>query len=314
MQELKFVASIAERDVDMLVMEELSASTEFREWFSSRVFGEPIYQAKIGAWHSVSDAQLGESDLVFLFEAIDGPRTAVLVENKIDAPPQPQQGNRYRTRGEKGLKEGYWEKFKTCVLAPSKYLTSQKHSESYDVEVSYEELLAYFQSRCPRDERFAYKARIILEGIEQNRRGYQPEYSKEMTKFVTDYFDYYTAKKYFHLGMQKPKPRAAGSTWINFYPNSLPEGISLVHQLTSGFVKVFFNGKAESFEALRDKYISKLPDGVSIDIAGKSVAIYTDVPKIDPLLISFVDQQEQVEFAMQSLSTLEKLVSANDGI
>ena len=85
MLELKFVASIAERDIDLLVMEELSVSTEFREWFSSRVFGEPIYQSEIGTWHSVSDVQLGESDLVFLFEAVDGPRTAVLIENKIDA-------------------------------------------------------------------------------------------------------------------------------------------------------------------------------------------------------------------------------------
>ena len=154
MLELKFVASIAERDIDLWVMEELSVSIEFREWFSSRVFGEPIYQSEIGAWHSVSDAQLGESDIVFLFEAVDGPRTAILIENKIDAPPQPQQGKRYLLRGEKGLKEGYWEKFRTCVIAPSKYLTSSKHSKNYEVEISYEEMLAYFQSRCSRDDRF----------------------------------------------------------------------------------------------------------------------------------------------------------------
>lgn len=198
MLELKFVASIAERDIDLLVMEELSVSTEFREWFSSRVFGEPIYQSHIGAWHSISDPQFGESDLVFLFEAVDGSRTSILIENKIDAPPQPKQGERYRLRGEKGLKEGYWDKFKTCVIAPNKYLISSKHSEMYDVEVSYEELLAYFQSRCPRNERFPYKARILLEGIEQNRRGYQPEHNEEVTKFVSDYF-LFSSENYAHL-------------------------------------------------------------------------------------------------------------------
>jgi hypothetical protein len=130
---LKFVASIAERDIDLLIMEELSVSTEFREWFSSRVYGEPIYQSEIGVWHSVSDAQLGESDLVFLFEALDESRIAILIENKIDAQPQPEQGRRYRLRGNKGLKEGHWDQFKTCVVAPSKYLISSKHSESYDV-------------------------------------------------------------------------------------------------------------------------------------------------------------------------------------
>lgn len=311
--ELKFVASIAERDIDLLVMEELSVSTEFREWFSSRVFGEPIYQSEIGAWHSVSDARLGESDLVFLFEAFDGPRIAVLIENKIDAPPQPKQGERYRLRGDKGLKEGYWDKFKTCVIAPSKYLTSSKHSESYDVEISYEEILAYFQSRRPRDERFSYKARILLEGIEQNRRGYQPEHHEEMTKFVADYFAF-ASEEYAHLGMQEAKPRPAGSTWEMFSPKSLPKDVDLVHQLTAGLVKVFFNGQAESFDALQEKYGSKLPDNASIDIAGKSVAISMEVPKINPLSISFSEQLEEIRSALQSLSLVEKLVSANGGI
>jgi len=313
MLDLKFVASIAERDVDLLVMEELSVSTEFREWFSSRVFGEPMYQSELGAWHSVSDAQLGESDIVFLFEAIGGPRTAILIENKIDAPPQPKQGERYRLRGEKGLKEGYWEKFKTCVIAPSKYLSSTKHSESYDVEVSYEELLAYFQSRSPRSQRFSYKAKILLEGIEQNRRGYQPEYNEEITKFVSDYFSFCSGE-YAHLGMQEAKPRPAGSTWIMFYPKSLPKEINLVHQLTAGFVKVFFNGKAEEFENLKDKYSLKLPPEASIEVAGKSVAIYIEVPKLDPLSVSFSDQKEKVEHALQQLTVLEKLVAENGGI
>jgi hypothetical protein len=110
--ELKFVASIAERDIDLIVLEEFSVTEEFREWFSSRVFGEPVYQANIGAWHSVSEPELGESDLVFIFQAVDGPRTALLIENKINATPQSKQAERYRLRGEKGRIDGFWEKFK----------------------------------------------------------------------------------------------------------------------------------------------------------------------------------------------------------
>ena len=140
MQNLKFVASIAERDIDLLVMEELSVCSEFREWLSSRVFGEPLFEENIGAWHSVCDSELGESDIVFVFSAVDGARTAILIENKIDAPPQPEQGKRYRLRGEIGIKEGYWEKFKTSIIAPNKYLSSSKNTESYDNEISYEEL------------------------------------------------------------------------------------------------------------------------------------------------------------------------------
>lgn len=311
MIELKFIASIAERDIDLLILEELSVSDEFREWLSSRIFGEPIFQNRIGAWHSVIDSQLGESDLVFLFEAVEGPRTAILIENKIDASPQPQQGKRYRSRGEKGCKEGYWEAFKTCVIAPNKYLLSAKHSESYDVNISYEELLSYFQSRRFRDERFQYKARILLEAIEKNRRGYQPEYNDAMTKFVSDYYSY-ASSEFRHLEMQKPKPRPAGSSWIEFYPKSLKKNMSLVHQLNSGFIKVFFYGQAESIEILQEKYKSRLPPHTSIDVAGKSVAISKDVPKLDPLTNTFSDEKEKVRQALLGLSTLEKLVSEID--
>lgn len=310
MLDLKFVASIAERDVDLLILEELSVSIEFREWFSSRVFGEPIFQSEIGAWHSVSDAQFGESDLVFLFEAIDGPRTSILIENKIDAPPQAQQGERYRLRGEKGLKEGYWEKFKTCVIAPAKYLSSSKHSENYDVEVSYEEILAYFQSRRSRDDRFPYKARILLEGIEQNRRGYQPKHNEEITKFVSDYYSF-ALRDYADLRMQEAKPRPAGSTWIMFYPKSLSKKVNLAHQLTAGQVKIYFNGMAESFTALQEKYNSKLPANATIEVTGKSVAISIDTPKIDPLAALFWEQRKEVIQALENLKLLEKLVSEN---
>lgn len=308
MIELNFVASIAERDVDLLVLEELSVSDEFREWFSSRIFGEPIFQNKIGAWHSVTHFQLGESDLVFLFEALEGPRTAVLIENKIGALPQPQQGERYRSRGEKGCKEGYWETFKTCLIAPNKYLLSEKNSESYDVNISYEELLSYFQSRRFRDERFQYKARILLEAIEKNRRGYQPGYSDAMTQFVSDYYNL-ASNEFSHLEMQKPKPRPSGSSWIEFYPKSLKNNMSLVHQLNSGFIKLFFYGQAESFEILKEKYKSKLSPDTSIDVAGKSVAISMEVPKVDPLTNSFADEVEKVRQALVGLCILEKLAS-----
>ncbi len=313
MLELKFVASIAERDVDFLLMEELSVSSEFRQWLSSRVFGEPVYQKEIGAWHSVSDSILGESDIVFLFEALDGPRTAILIENKIDAPPQQKQAERYRLRGEKGLKDGHWENYVTCVIAPQKYLVSANKSQTYDMELSYEEILAYFQSRSSRHARFAYRAKILLEAIEKNRRGYQAEHNDEMTKYVFDYISM-ASKDYAHLGVQEAAARPAGNTWIGFHPESLPKGIFMVHQMKSGFVKVFFDKRAEFFDLLEAKYSTNLPDNASIEITGKSVAISVVVPKLEPLSLLFSEQEEKVKQALNELSQLEKIVSKHGGI
>ena len=69
---LNFVASVTERDIDYLVLEELQVSASFRDWLSSRVFELPLLRAHVGAWHSVVDAVHGESDLIFMFEADDG--------------------------------------------------------------------------------------------------------------------------------------------------------------------------------------------------------------------------------------------------
>lgn len=303
MLELKFVASIAERDIDLLLLEELSVSVEFREWFATRTFGEPCYQSHVGAWHSVCDSQLGESDLVFVFEGENGPRTAVLVENKIDATPRPEQGGRYRLRGEKGVREGYWERYKTCVLAPNRYLESSRHSESYDVELAYEEILAYFQSRRSRDSRFGYKATVVLEAIEQNRRGYQPQYNEQVTTFVENYHELAQAT-HPELGMHQPKPRPAGSTWVSFSPAGKPKDVELVHQLTAGYVKVFFQGRAQDFATLEHELVHRLPPDATMAIAGKAAAIAIPVEKLELFEKSFEEQLDAIELALAKLSVL----------
>ena len=239
MLEINFLESVTERDVDLLILEELSVSDQFREMFSTLVFSETVYKAYIGTWHSVCSDNLGESDLLFIFDAMNGLETAILIENKIDAAPMPEQGGRYRQRGEEGIKNGLWENYKTCIIAPKKYLGSVKDSGSYDSNISYEEIYSYFESEGNKDKRSAYKANVLLEGIEKNRRGYQPIDDERVTNFVKQYFEYVNEKNP-ELKMQEVKPRQAGSSWIEFNPNVLPPGreVTLAHQLTNGEVKL----------------------------------------------------------------------------
>jgi len=198
MLEINFLEAVTERDVDLLILEELSVGEEFRKRFSTLVFGETVYKAYIGAWHSVCSDNLGESDLLFIFKAMNGLKTAILIENKIDAPPMSEQGERYRQRGEAGIKDRLWESFRTCIIAPEKYLESVKHSRLYDTNITYEEIYGYFRSKGDNDNRFAYKANVLLEGIEKNRRGYQPVENERVTTFVKQYFEY-ANKKYPEL-------------------------------------------------------------------------------------------------------------------
>jgi hypothetical protein len=287
-QGLNFVEKVTERDIDFLVLEELQVSPEFRDWFAARVYERPVFKSHIGAWHSVVDAELGESDLVFIFDAEDGSTKAILIENKIAAEAQPDQGKRYRGRGDKGIADGYWQEYMTCLVAPRRYLESPTQTESYDTQIPYEEIMAYFVARRSVDGRHNYRATLVLEGVEQHRRGYQPRTNNTMTEFVAAYWSLAQAA-HRSLGMPEPKPRAAGNTWINFFPSGCPKSIDVVHQLTAGFVKVFFKGQAQAFEAIEARYkdmVTVFPD-LEIELAGKSVALSVPVEPIKPLETSF---------------------------
>lgn len=305
MLETRFIASVAERDVDLLLLEELSVSEKFREWFSNLVSGSSEYQSKVGVWHSVVDASLGESDLVFVFASKAGERVAILIENKIDASPQPDQGGRYRLRGQKGISEGYWDRYITCITAPKRYLNSSAHNQVYDVELPYESLAEYFSAPGPESERLSYKAIVIQEAIEQNRRGYQPEYNLSMTKFVEDYYQIATTE-FSELKMQEAKPRPSGSTWVIFNPTALPRGSYLCHQLSAGLVKLFF-APPSSIESLSNRYGPYISEHMKIEPAGKSVAILMQSPRIDPINLSVSQQQEAVRLGLTAALELLKV-------
>ena len=304
MIELNCLQSVSERDIDMILVEELQASEAFRRWFSTKVFADAVYKSKIGAWHSVSNSALGESDIVFLFVTnLDG-TSAILIENKISASAQPNQGQRYQKRGALGQENSWWDEFKTCIVAPAEYLKSGKHTEEYDTEIAYEEIQSYFTNRQHQDERFEHKALVIEEGILQNRRGYQPIVDPAITQFINDYFAF-AHEKYPEAEMDRPKPRPAGSTWISFHPKCLPDQSDITHQMTAGYVKLFLRGQAEQLDEIINRYSAHLPNGAEIMPAKKSAAIAIEVPKIaDPWQTPFRDYITEVEAALNAVTDL----------
>ncbi|WP_206957039.1 PD-(D/E)XK nuclease family protein [Trinickia acidisoli] len=303
---IRFVASIVERDIDLLVLEELSVSDEFREWLSCRVFTKPVFHSHIGSWHSVTDVSLGESDIVYMFHSADNKKLALLIENKISADAQQEQGARYEARGKNGIESKTWDEFRTCILAPARYLENSEDAKNYHCLLTYEEVLAYFSARRFRDERYAYKARVFLEAIEQNRRHPQSPISVPWTAFAADYFRF-AQQKYEQLGMQSPKPRPAGNTWVMFYPAGYPKNVSLCHQVTSGYAKLFFNGARERSEEIRQQFAPYLPERVTISDSGRSVVLSMRVPKLDPRRQAFEAATDDISKALSALQQLDEL-------
>ncbi|MGC9462368.1 hypothetical protein [Vibrio genomosp. F10] len=300
--DLQLLKSISERDVDLLILEELNISSRFAHWFVSRVLCQPVNIVKVGAWHSVIDPTLGESDLVFIYQSDDGSDQAVLIENKIDATAQPEQGLRYKKRGEKGIESGNWVDFKTCLIAPKKYL--DRNIEEYDSSIAYEEIMAVFVSEG--DDRGVYRANFIKEAIEKNRRGYKAVVSDEMTNFAKDYLKY-VQDKHPQLNPEASKPRAPGNTWIRFFPNPTDKNTQIVHQIYGNAVKLMFFGQAEQYEAIVAKFEKYSDEGLSVYRSGKSVIVEAATSKVDPLTQGFEDVKPQIDEAIDlALAFLEK--------
>ena len=301
--DMNFVANVTERDIDFLVLEELQVSHAFRDWFSARVFERPVYKSHVGAWHSVVDPIHGESDLVFLFEADDGSTKAILIENKISANAQPDQGRRYTDRGEKGKAEEVWQEYQTCMIAPRRYLECQ--TEIYDCQISYEEVMAYFVAGRSNANRSDYRATMMLEAVKQDRRGYKQKVDDVMTAFAFDYWKH--VQEYCpNLVMPVPKPRAAGNNWINFLPVGFPKSVDVVHQLSAGYLKVFFKQQAQDFEVLKARYqdlTSQFP-GLEVELTSKSVAISVPVDPVKAPEVSFDAAKPSIMAALEMLSRL----------
>ncbi|AIW13924.1 hypothetical protein VITU102760_10475 [Vibrio tubiashii] len=305
MKNLNTFSSVTERDIDFVLLEELNTSEQFANWLVTRVTGIPSQNRPIGAWHSVTDNVLGESDLVFIYESDDSSHQAVLIENKVDAPAQPKQAARYEQRGKEGVENGDWVDFSTCLVAPQKYLTAT--SEIYQSHISYEEIMAYFASGS--NTRGMYKAKLIKSAIDKQRRGYKSTVSNEMTNFAERYLEY-VQKHHPQLNPEKAKPRAAGNTWIRFYPIPNDKMTQIVHQIYGNVVKIMLFNQAAKFDFISEQIAPNIDDNVSMYISGKSVIIEAGVPDIDPIAQQFDDVIFEIKEAIEIALRLKRILLA----
>lgn len=151
-----------ERDIDLLLAEELMVDETFAYWFAVTV-GLADVAGLVDVWVSKSD-NLGESDLIALYDCTDGSRTALMVEDKVDAPMQPDQAGRYRLRGQREVAAGLCSRYRVVLCAPSAYLRGS-------VTVS-DSMRAFRLNRSPRfcGRRGLQTGKSIARGFWNQRR------------------------------------------------------------------------------------------------------------------------------------------------
>jgi len=272
--------AVTERDIDMLLFEELTANSFFAQWFVKKVRPEiEIEPASTSIWHSLTHPELGESDLVLIVKAA-GVEHAILVENKLDADPQPAQAERYQLRGAAGIEVGWWASFVSCLVAPANYLTSDRNTKGYDVPISYEEIQGCIRGSVNDPARRDFKEYILTEAIEQNRRGYVARPDEQVTRFFTDYRDYaesvFPELKFSHI-----PSRPSGSTWAEFRPSQIQKGRMIRHKVTEGFVDLQipdFGSRVDELNALNQNMLS---EGMRFVQTTKSASLRFEVSRMD---------------------------------
>jgi len=268
---------VAERDIDLLLLEELSSSPVFLKWFLAQI---GIHQqcTLISAACTVSTPN-GESDLEITVQC-GGKVHKILIEDKIGAPLQPAQAERYGQRAEAYVGEGKCSAVQTVIVAPSSYFGEAADRLGFDNTVSLESIREWFSQAKELGSRSQCKISILDSALEYGTKGWKLVPNREVTEFWHLYWELadFLAPE---LRTPAPRDRPATSSFIYFKPISLPKEVSLKHRVCDGSVDLQFNGMGSKIRELEKRFGGLLENDMQIEPASKSAVIRISVPKID---------------------------------
>lgn len=276
------VDRIEERDVDLMLLEEIACETGFQELIATLALDASCSWAFVEAANSISTVSHGESDLVAVYRS--GERTAaVMIENKITANFMHEQADRYRRRGERGIDDGHWTEFVTILMAPRRYLAADLHGHVFDRNLAYEDLLVWFD-RSGAGPRGAWRSSLLSRACTGTKSTvYRRVVDEAMTAFFVDYWAI-ASNDYPALRMKREKDRPAKSTWVRFYPAiELPSHIELWHKAAETFAADLTFART-AVEDLHAAIAPMLEPGMVLEQRQKSAVIRIPTPPLKAAL------------------------------
>lgn len=268
---------LRERDIDLLICSELHSPGPLRELFLGG-WNSSVAEFD-GAWVSWHDDD-GETDIVVSFKA-GANELILLIEDKIDAPFQPDQPGRYRARAQR------WQaslpsqsEVQTVLLAPGGYF-EHEGSDLFDRQISYEDVIAALSGSG--DPRTGFLAQTLKNGIESHERGYKPQPSEATTPVWRAIWDCVNSEAP-KLRMKEPSSKPTRAGFIHFSA----AGVSST--ATQGRAKIVYKPSHENADlqfsntqvaTLENAVAGVLDSDMTIAEAGKSASIRLKVPRVD---------------------------------
>ena len=267
-----------ERDIDLLICSELHSPGPLRNLFLGG-WNSGVAEFD-GAWVSCHDVD-GESDIVASFKA--GANVLILlIEDKIDAPFQPDQPERYRARAQR------WQaslpsqsEVRTVLLAPGEY-SENEGSDLFDRQISYEDIIAALSGSG--DPRTQFLVQTLKNGVVSHERGYSSEPSEATTRVWRAIWDCVDSEAP-RLRMKKPSSKPTRAGFIHF-----GSAVGVSSTQTQGRAVIVYKPARENADiqfsntqvaTLEDAVAGILDSDMTIAKAGKSASIRLKVPRVD---------------------------------
>jgi len=261
-----------ERDIDLLLVEELFSSRDFLFW----VAAQTDVTKSIKTWdvkHSKRRTRSRrEIDIFIEIDHVDGSRTALLIENKIDAGEQPDQAESYRQ--ELDVLASDYNRVAMLIVCPEDYRDQQhQFTSKFDVIITYQAIRNWFLvvEAEAGDEavlRYRLRAELFDQAIHKHRRGYTPipdtgvgDFNAKYVALLADVAPEIVPGN----SMLKPANPRESTSMIFDQNRSLTELPSHIrprrfaHELGRGsnrranYVAVTFSGWGAAFPLIRDK-------------------------------------------------------------
>jgi hypothetical protein len=325
-----FDSSVRERDLDHFLLEELSASPAFFDWFMGRLAGCFRVPAHADVRVQRSPRRLTDTrqtDLQIGFADGDEVKGVVLIENKVTDGFQDAQPEAYADEIT-AWRERVGQKHAVAVLVSPRSNMAVQGCEHFHAAILIEEIVDHLAERLrdgglPAELRARLEIKVeLLEAICGKRANsrWNPETIPERRDFR---LMYEALLRDLAPGLRvRPSVdgRKATTRFFDGFPGqgTLPFSAQLKHEYGHGdlwkYAALQFKGAGHLVEAVRAADGLVPPDGsIQVDRSGTSLMIRVVTPGIDPDPARFDEQREKLEAGIDALKLLCEWLQRNKG-
>jgi hypothetical protein len=289
--------SFSERDLDLIILEELHAGNGFADWLAAKA---GLSQATfLTAQHSVSatvSGKTGETDVLAFLQTEAGP-VALMIEDKIGADFTERQAERYHERGRALVAAGKAVHHVTLLCAPAIYLQEVPEADPWGIRLPIEEIQSWFERQAGRHAK--WRSAVLQEVLEKVRRSALPA-REEVVRFRAAYSDYLVQRP--ELGLSTT--RGSDPWGVILKSAETPTHVQLAHKLPKGRMDLTFYGP----HCGKIKRLESLPADVHVlQQKTKSDMLFVSVPLVY-WHVPFEDQVNQIAEALDARLLLLPLV------